>query len=130
MGTETALMNYIDHLQNELNNSKYAVSVFMDLSKAFDVIDHKILATKLIHYGFRGKFLEFLLNFIRDRKYFVHIKGKNSETKMVNIGVPQGSTLGLLFFLIYINDMINCSILLFLYYHLQLTMSGIYPNEN
>ena len=114
MGTETALMNYIDHLQNELNNSKYAVSVFMDLSKAFDVIDHKILETKLIHYGFRGKFLEFLLNFIRDRKYFVHINGKNSETKMVNIGVPQGSTLGPLFFLIYINDMINCSILLFL----------------
>ena len=53
MGTETALMNYIDHLQNELNNSKYAVSVFMDLSKAFDVIDRNILVTKLIHYGFR-----------------------------------------------------------------------------
>ena len=48
MGTETALMNYIDHLQNELNNSKYAVSVFMDLSKAFDVIDHKILESKSI----------------------------------------------------------------------------------
>ena len=114
MGTETALMHYIDHLQNELNDKKHAISIFMDLSKAFDVIDHKILETKLKHYGFRGKFLEFLLSFIKDRKYFVHINGKNSETKTVNIGVPQGSTLGPLFFLIFINDMVHCSILLFL----------------
>ena len=114
MGTETALMHYIDHIQNELNNKKHAISIFMDLSKAFDVIDHKILETKLKHYGFRGKFLEFLLSFIKDRKYFVHINGKSSETKTVNIGVPQGSTLGPLFFLIFINDMIRCSILLFL----------------
>ena len=86
----------------------------MDLSKAFDVINHKILETKLYHYGFRGKFLEFLLSFIKDRKYFVHINGQNSETKTVNIGVPQGSTLGPLLFLLYINDMALCSILLFL----------------
>ena len=86
----------------------------MDLSKSFDVIDYKILETKLIHYGFRGKFLDILLSFIKDRKYFVHINGKSSETKTVNIGVPQGSTLGPIFFLIFINDMIHCSILLFL----------------
>ena len=114
MGTETALLNYIDNLQNALNNKKYSISVFLDLSKAFDVIDHKILEKKLEHYGFRGKFLEFLLNFIKDRKYFVHINGKNSETKTVNIGVPQGSTLGPLLFLIYINDMIHISELFFL----------------
>ena len=70
MGTETALMHYIDHIQNELNNKKHAISIFMDLSKAFDVIDHKILETKLKHNGFRGKFLEFLLSFIKDKKYF------------------------------------------------------------
>ena len=114
MGTETALLNYIDHIQNELNNNKYTISVFMDLSKAFDVIDHKILEHKLSHYGFRGKFLEFLLSFIKDRKYFVHINGQSSETKTVNTGVPQGSTLGPLLFLLYINDMALCSILLFL----------------
>ena len=51
-GTETAILNYIDHIQNELNDKKYAISVFMDLSKAFDVINHKILETKLYHYGF------------------------------------------------------------------------------
>ena len=101
MGTETALMHYIDHLQNELNDKKHAISIFMDLSKAFDVIDHKILETKLKPYGFRGKFLEFLLSFIKDRKYFVHINGKSSETKTVNTGVPRGTILGPLFFFIF-----------------------------
>ena len=114
MGTETALLYYIENLQKALNDKKYSISIFMDLSKAFDVIDHKILGSKLEHYGFRGKFLEFLLNFIKDREYFVHANGSNSNTKVVNIGVPQGSTLGPLLFLIYINDMINCSDIFFL----------------
>ena len=105
-------MNYVDHIQNKLIDNEYAISVFMDLSKAFDVINHKILETKLNHYGFRGKFLEFLLNFIKDRKYFVHTNGYKSETKTVNIGVPQGSTLGPLLFLLYINNMVLCSWLL------------------
>ena len=83
MGTETALLNYIDRLQNKLNESKHSISLFLDLSKAFDVIDHKILKTKLQHYGFRGKFLEFILSFIKDRQYFVHINGKNSDKKLL-----------------------------------------------
>ena len=108
MGTETALLNFVDNIQNTLNENEYAISIFMDLSKAFDVINHKILESKLNHYGFRGKFLEFLLNFIKDRKYFVHTNGYKSETKTVNIGVPQGSILGPLLFLLYVNDMVHC----------------------
>ena len=73
MGTEAALLNYIDHIQSNLNLGNHTISIFLDLSKAFDVIDHKILETKLYHYGFRGKFLEFILSFIKDRQYFVHI---------------------------------------------------------
>ena len=84
----------------------------MDLSKAFDVMDHNILEVKLKHYGFRGKFLDLLMSFIRDRKYFVNINGLNSDTKTVNIALPQGSTLGPLLFLLYVNDMINCSSIL------------------
>ena len=66
----------------------YTAAIFMDLSKAFDVLDHQILATKLAHYGFRGKFLELLLNFISNRNYFVSTNGSKSITKTVNIGVP------------------------------------------
>ena len=86
----------------------------MDLSKAFDVLNHKILKIKLEHYGFRGNFLKFLLNYLSNREYFVSVNGLTSEKKSVNIGVPQGSTLGPLLFLIFINDMKNSSNLLFL----------------
>merc|ERR1712240_630480 len=68
-----------------------------------------ILYTKLEHYGFRGKILELLMSFISNRKYFVSVNGSTSETKTVNIGVPGGSTLGPLLFLLYVNDMSNSS---------------------
>ena len=74
----------------------------MDLSKAFDVLNHNILKRKLEHYGFRNNFLKFIMNFIKDREYFVSVNGHTSHSRTVNIGVPQGSTLGPLFYLIYI----------------------------
>ena len=109
MGTDSALIDFTDFIYKGLLKRHNVGSIFMDLSKAFDVMDHNILESKLEHYGFRGKFLEFLMSFIRNRKYFVHVNGFNSTTKTVNIGVPQGSTLGPLFFLLFINDMENCS---------------------
>ena len=84
----------------------------MDLRKAFYVMNHEILKQKLDHYGFRGIFLDFMMQFIQDRGYFVNVNGCNSDIHNVNIGVPQGSSLGLLLFLIYVNDMKYSSSLL------------------
>ena len=112
VSTETALINFIDFVHKGLTSKHYVGTIFMDLSRAFDVMDHDILEIKLKHYGFRGNFLKLIMSFVRHRKYFVNINGLNSETKVVNIGVPQGSTLGPLLFLIYVNDMINCSSIL------------------
>ena len=112
MSTESALMDFIDYIQDGLSKKEFVGSIFMDLSKAFDVMDHSILKSKLEHYGFRGDFLNFMMSFLGNREYFVNVNGINSTPSIVNIGVPQGSTLGPLLFLIYINDMKNCSDLL------------------
>ena len=112
MSTETALMEFTDYIQDGLTNKQFVGSMFMDLSKAFDVMNHNILKSKLEHYGFRGNFLNFIMNFLENREYFVNVNGHNSNPVITNIGVPQGSTLGPLLFLIYVNDMKNCSNLL------------------
>ena len=112
LSTEAALTKFIDEIHIGLNKRQYTAAVFMDLSKAFDVLNHDILKIKLEHYGFRGIFLNFILSFIRERKYFVSVNGLKSNIKTVNNGVPQGSTLGPLLFLIYVNDMKNSSNLL------------------
>ena len=129
MSTETALLKFMDYVHNGLASKHYVGTVFMDLSKAFDVMNHDILRQKLEHYGFRGLFLNFMMQFVQDRRYFVNINGLNSDIRNVNIGVPQGSTLGPLLFLLYVNDMrFSSSILKFIQFADDTTILYNSPN--
>ena len=86
--------------------------IFLDLCKAFDTVNHNILLTKLEYYGIRGVAHAWFTSYLSDRKQFVSLHGTNSEYQTLTCGVPQGSVLGPLLFLLYVNDICNCSSIL------------------
>ena len=88
-----------------IDQSKIALLLLIDFSKAFDMVDHKILIEKLDHYGIRGNMLNWFRSYLYDRKQYVVVNSTSSSSKTIKYGVPQGSILGPLLFLIYINDM-------------------------
>ena len=88
---------------------KIMLGILLDLSKTFDTLDHAILIYKLQLYGIRGVVLDLFKNYLQNRRQYVVINGFNSESKLLRCGVPQGSILGPLLFLIYINDLCNTS---------------------
>ena len=79
-------------------------AIFINFAKAFDIVNHDILLTKLENYGVRGESLEWFKSYLEIRKQCVNINGKSSKFSDIKCGVPQSSVLGLLIFLIYIND--------------------------
>ena len=88
----------------------YALGVFLDLSKAFDAVNHAILFDKLEHYGIRGLALEWVKSYFSERAQFVEFNIAQSSPQGISCGVPQGSILGPLFFF-YVNDVNNASLL-------------------
>ena len=103
--TEHALLSITENIKNNIDNQKLTCGIFIDLEKAFDTVNHKILLKKLEHYGIRGLANCWLSDYLTSRKQRVKIGDKFSKYQRITCGVPQGSILGPLLFLVYINDM-------------------------
>jgi hypothetical protein len=104
-----AILEMYDRISLAIDNREYAIGIFIDLSKAFDTINHSIMIRKLEYYGIRGIALDWFNSYLKSRQQYVFFNGVSSSLKPINCGVPQGSILGPMLFILYINDIVNCS---------------------
>ena len=120
--TNHALISMTQTIQSTctLDNGKYGCGVFIDLGKAFDTVNHSMLLKKMDHHGIRGIALDWLSSDLSERKQYVSVNSHISDYLDISCGVSQGSVLGLLLFLIYINDLPNVSKFLSFYLFLMI----------
>ena len=106
--TITSLINSTDNWYSTMDKREVSLAIFLDLKKAFDTVDHTILLAKLEKYCVRGIKGDWFTSYLQNRKQFCTVDGHRSSAKMVTCGIPQGSCLGPLLFIIYLNDFETC----------------------
>jgi hypothetical protein len=122
--TAHAMVHFLNNISKALNEKKHIIAIFCDLRKAFDTVDHDILLKKLYKMGIRGIELDWFKDYLNNRKQFVFLDGKSSSLLNILTGVPQGSILGPLLFLLYINDLPLCSDLMSILFADDTTLSA------
>ena len=107
--TTMALIEITDLIRQQIENKNVTVGIYIDLTKAFDLVNHSILMQKLENYGVRDKALKLIRSYLTERTQYTFVDSSKSDIRYIECGVPQGSVLGPLLFLIYVNDFVNCT---------------------
>ena len=109
---EHAVIQLINQMLDAFNENKYTLGTFIDLSKIFNTVDHNILLKNLDMYGIKGKNWKWFHSYLTNRKQFIKCRGQDNDLEVLWCGVPQGSIIGPLLFLKFVNDLKNSTNLL------------------